>query len=45
MKFIAFVFVFVTFTVSVAAQATGFEGVTAQAGLVTEFDVNGLNVI
>ena len=45
MKFIAFIFVFVAFTVSAAAQATGFEGVTAQAGLVTEFDVNGLKVI
>src|SRR5688572_26180293 len=45
MKFIAFVFAFITLSVSAAAQATGFDGVTAQANLVTEFDVNGLKVI
>jgi predicted Zn-dependent peptidase len=40
------VFVFTAlFSLSAFAQSTGFDNVTAQASLVTEFDVNGMKVV
>ena len=40
------IFLFIAaFSISAFAQSTGFDNVTAQASLVTEFDVNGMKVI
>ena len=44
-KFAKVFVIFAILSTSAFAQTTGFDGVTAQAQLVTEFDVNGLKVI
>ncbi|MDI1243011.1 MAG: pitrilysin family protein [bacterium] len=45
MKLASLTLLIALFSVAALAQSTGFDGVTAQANLVTEFDVNGLKVI
>jgi zinc protease len=45
MKLASLSLIIAFFAVSGFAQSTGFDGVTAGANLVTEFDVNGLKVI
>jgi len=45
MKFTKIFLAVAIFSVSAFAQSTGFDNVTAQASLVTEFEVNGMKVI
>lgn len=45
MKFTKIFLAVAILSVSAFAQSTGFDNVTAQASLVTEFDVNGMKVI
>lgn len=45
MRTIKIFLVIAAFSISAFAQSSGFDNVTAQASLVTEFDVNGMKVI